>query len=158
MLLPLAAEPAATTPAPDPTPLLQELATLRLENAALRAETAALRVENAALQERIRELEARLGQTSANSSRPPSSDPPRAPARPKAPPSGRKRGGQPGHRGAHRALLPAEQIDEIVAVVPERCRHCGQPFPAPPLAVGPGSGDIRSWSCCRWRCGSPSTR
>ncbi len=85
-----------------------------------------------ALQERIRELEARLGQTSANSSRPPSSDPPQAPPRPKAPPSGRKRGGQPGHRGACRALLPVEQVDEIVAVVPERCRHCARPFPETP--------------------------
>src|SRR5215213_2784653 len=83
-----------------------------------------------ALQERIRELEARLGQTSANSSRPPSSDPPEAPARPKAPPSGRKRGGQPGHRGVHRALLPVEQVDVVVLVVPEACRHCQQPLPA----------------------------
>jgi transposase len=79
--------------------------------------------------ERIRELEARLGQHSANSSWPPSADPPHAPVRPKAPPSGRKRGGQPGHRGAFRRLLPVEQMDDVVAVVPERCRHCGQPFP-----------------------------
>src|SRR3954464_12716688 len=84
-----------------------------------------------ALQERVRELEARLGQTSANSSRPPSSDPPQAPPRPKAPPSGRRRGGQPGHRGTFRALLPVEQVDEVVVVVPEDCRHCGQPLPAP---------------------------
>src|SRR5262249_8987247 len=83
------------------------------------------------LQERIRELEARLGQTSANSSRPPSSDSAQAPARTKAPPSGRKRGGQPGHRGTYRALLPVEQVDEVVAVVPEICQHCGQPFPEP---------------------------
>src|SRR5215213_9079229 len=83
------------------------------------------------LQGRIYELEARLGQTSANSSRPPSSDPPQTPARPKAPSSGRKRGGQPGHRGACRALLPVEQVDEVVAVVPEVCRHCGQPLPQP---------------------------
>src|SRR3954471_23384539 len=81
------------------------------------------------LQARVCELDARLGQTSANSSRPPSSDPPQAPVRPKAPPSGRKRGGQPGHRGACRGLLPVEQVDEIVPVVPERCRHCEQPFP-----------------------------
>jgi transposase len=98
------------------------LATLRLENAALRA-------QNAVLQERIRELEARLAQDSSNSSRPPSSDLPQAPARPKAPPSGRKRGGQVGHRGACRGLLPVEQVDEIVPVVPEHCRHCQQPFP-----------------------------
>jgi len=38
MLLPLAAEPAAKTSAPDPAPLLEELATLRRQNAALRAQ------------------------------------------------------------------------------------------------------------------------
>src|ERR687885_2225577 len=118
--------------APDHAPLLEQLATLWRENAALWAENAALRVENAALQDRIRKLEARLGQTSANSSRPPSSDPPEAPARPKASPFGRKRGGQPGHRGVYRALLPVEQVDEVVAVVPDRCRHCQQAFPESP--------------------------
>lgn len=84
-----------------------------------------------ALQARIRDLEAQLGQNSSNSSRPPSTDSPQAPPRPEAPPSGRSRGGQPGHRGAFRALLPVEQVDELVAVVPERCRHCQQPFPEP---------------------------
>ena len=122
--LPLAADHWGTVPAPDPAPLLEQLATLRRENAVLRA-------ENAVLLQRVRELEARLGQDSSNSSRPPSSDPPKAPARLKAPPSGRKRGGQPGHRWAFRALLPDEQVDEIVAVAPERCRHCEQPFPEP---------------------------
>src|SRR3954453_6056903 len=81
-----------------------------------------------ALQARIRELEARLGQTSANSSRPPSSDPPQAPAKRRPSPSGRRRGGQPGHRGAFRALLPVEQVDKVVAVVPEGCRHWQHPF------------------------------
>jgi transposase len=84
-----------------------------------------------ALQARIHELEAQLAQNSSNTSRPPSADPLRTPPRPKAPPSGRKRGGQPGHRGTCRALLPVEQVDEIVAVVPERCGYCGQPFPGP---------------------------
>src|SRR5262249_53760334 len=118
---PLAPEVWATLPAPEPA-LLEQVATLQLENAGLRA-------ENAVLRARVRELEARLGPNSANSSRPPSADPPQAPVRPKAPPSGRKRGGQPGHRGACRGLLPVEQVDEVVAVVPERCRHCGQPIP-----------------------------
>src|SRR5689334_21400244 len=77
MLLPRVADPAVTARSPDPAPPAAELATLRRENAALRTENAALRVENGALHERIRELEARQGQTSANSSRPPSSDPPR---------------------------------------------------------------------------------
>lgn len=82
MLLPPAAEPAATTPAPDLAPLLEELATLRLENAALR-------LENAVLQERIRAVEARLAQTSANSSCPPSSDLPHVPRKRRPRPSGR---------------------------------------------------------------------
>jgi transposase len=112
----------AAVPMAEPASLLEPMATLQRENAALRA-------ENAALRERIRELEGQLGQTSANSSRPPSSHRPQAPARPKAPPSGRTRGGQPGHRGAFRALLPVEQVDEGVVVVPERCRHCQQPLP-----------------------------
>jgi transposase len=119
---PLAPELWATLSAPEPAPLVEQLAILRLENATLRA-------ENAVLQQRIHELEVRLGQTSSNSSRPPSSDPPYVPPQRRAAPSGRKRGGQPGHRGAYRALLPVEQMDEIVAVVPERCRQCGQPFP-----------------------------
>jgi hypothetical protein len=41
MVLPLAAELAATPRPPDPGPLLERLATLRLENATLRAENAA---------------------------------------------------------------------------------------------------------------------
>src|ERR1044072_3126598 len=120
-MLPPVPEPLAPPPALCPAPLLEELATLRLDNAVLRA-------ENAALHARIRELEARLGQNSSNSSRPPSADQPPAPGLAKAPPNGRKRGGQPGHRGTFRALLPVEQVDEVVAVVPERCRHCQQPF------------------------------
>src|SRR5262245_50085517 len=82
-----------------------------------------------ALQARIRELEARIGQNSTNSSCPPSSAPPHVPPKRRTVSSGRKRGGQPGHRGAFRALLPIEHVDEVVTVVPEGCRHCGQPFP-----------------------------
>src|SRR5436190_18232919 len=128
-MLPRAPDRWATAPAPDLAALLEQVAPLRQENAALRMENAALRAENAVLHERVRELEARLGQTSANSSRPPSSDPPEAPVRPKAPPSGRRRGAQRGHPGTYRALLPVEQVDEVVVVVPEACRHCQQPFP-----------------------------
>ena len=95
---------------------------LERENAALRAKnqeqqalidahqrTVALlaqRVEQ--LEARLRELEAKLGRRSGNSSRPPSSDPPGAP--PPAPPkrTGRKRGGQPGHEKHSRELVPPE--------------------------------------------------
>ncbi len=77
------------------------------------------------LEARIRELEARLGQNSTNSSKPPSSDPPGVVRREKKP-TGRKRGGQPGHRGHHRKRLPPERVDEVVVHRPEACRHCGQ--------------------------------
>ncbi len=74
----------------------------------------------ATLQARVTELERRLGQNSQNSSRPPSSDAP-AGARPaKRPPSGRRPGGQPGHEGHQRMLLPADQVDAIVPVTPRR--------------------------------------
>ena len=120
----------ATLPTPDPAPLLEQLAALRRENAALRA-------ENAVLQARLRELEARLRQDSSNSSRPPSSDPPQTSRKRLAAPSGRRRGGQPGHRGANRVLLPVEQVDEVVVVVPESCGHCGQSLGSP---EGPAPG------------------
>src|SRR6266516_4386661 len=96
----------------------------------LQAQAVAFRTENAALQERIRELEARLGQDSSNSSRPPSSDPPQATRQRQASLTGRKRGGQPGHPGAFRSLLPVEQVDEVVVVVPGHCRHCQHPLPS----------------------------
>src|SRR5919107_278571 len=101
-------------------------AALPMPEPALLLEHAALRAENAVLQARICELEARQGQDSSNSSRPPSSDPPHVPPKRRALPSGRKRGGQSGHRGTYRALLPVEQVDEVVVVVPEACRHCQQ--------------------------------
>src|SRR5215218_3898862 len=78
----------------------------------------------AELRERVHELEARLGQNSTNSSKPPSSDGPGV-VRPGKKPKGRKRGGQHGHRGHHRMLLPPERIDEVVQRTPESCGHCG---------------------------------
>ncbi len=73
---------------------------------------------------RIAELEARLGQNSRNSSRPPSADPPGT-QRPSKQPSGLKPGGQPGHKGAKRELLPPEKVSIVVPVAPEACAKCG---------------------------------
>ena len=85
---------------------------------------AALQAQNVKLQARVAELEARLGQNSQNSSRPPSSDPPTV-ARASRAPSGRKPGGQPGHEGHQRMVLPEDQVDTFVPVKPRRCRRCG---------------------------------
>jgi transposase len=80
------------------------------------------------LQSRVQELEARLGQNSTNSSRPPSSDPPETLPRPPAAPSRRRRGGQPGHPPHQRALVPVEQVDQVVAHWPAHCRGCQAPL------------------------------
>ena len=76
--------------------------------------------------ERIGQLERRLNRNSRNSSAPPSSDPPNRPKRGKDP-SGRKRGGQPGHEGRGRDLLPACAVDEVIEHWPARC-GCGHVF------------------------------
>lgn len=91
---------------------------------AVRAAILGLEATVALLQERVRELEARLGLNSTNSSKPPSSDPPGV-VRPAKKPTGKKRGGQKGHPGHHRKRIAADRVDEIVEHLPEACSHCG---------------------------------
>src|SRR3989442_15813112 len=100
------------------------------EVVALRADNAALRVENARLVARVEELEARLAQTSANSSRPPSYDPPGAPRPPRPPPSGRARGGQPGHTAHVRLLVPGDEVAQVIEHYPAASGRCGGPLTA----------------------------
>jgi transposase len=85
----------------------------------------AVRVVVLELLQRVAQLEARLNQTSRNSSKPPSSDPPQAKPRAAKEPTGRKPGGQPGHEGHGRKLKPESEVDQIIDVRPERCRECG---------------------------------
>src|SRR5512135_1462018 len=87
------------------------------------------------LETRVRDLEARLGLNSTNSSKPPSSDPIGMKRKPPAPPTGRQRGGQPGHTKAQRALVPPEKVRQTTDCKPAACRRCHQPLqgddPAP---------------------------
>jgi transposase len=98
----------------------------------------------AELQARIAELEKKLSllierrdDNSSNSNHPPSSDSPAARAeknarkRAKKDPK-RKRGGQPGHRGAMRALVPPEEVDAIEDFFPDHCLHCAAELPRKP--------------------------
>jgi transposase len=78
-------------------------------------------------EERIAELERRLNRNSRNSSRPPSQDPPGAAPRRGEDRSGRNPGGQPGHEGKGRPLLPAWAVDEFVDHWPNAC-GCGHVF------------------------------
>jgi transposase len=83
---------------------------------------------NQRLEARVAELERRLNRSSRNSSLPPSQDPPSAPPRRGGKRSERGRGGQPGHEGRHRRLLPLERVDEVVEYWPGRCRSCARVF------------------------------
>ena len=74
------------------------------------------------LEQRIATLEEKANKNSTNSSKPPSSDPPSVKRRPPAPPSGKKRGGQPGHRRRVRALVPPEQLRQVIKCKPQECR------------------------------------
>jgi transposase len=76
---------------------------------------------------RIAELEAKLGQSSRNSSKPPSSDGPGAMPR-TGKPTGKKRGGQPGHDPSRRDLLPPEQVDRVEDHWPTDCSDCKAPL------------------------------
>src|SRR4051812_49812757 len=71
-----------------------------------------------------RDLKARLGLNSTNSSKPPSTDPPTRKRKPPLPPSGRKRGGQPGHRRHDRPLVPPDHVDEVIECRPSHCAAC----------------------------------
>ena len=93
---------------------------------------ATMQVHIEGLEVRIHELEARVGQHSQNSSRPPSSDPPsfKRPQRPSSS-GGRKRGGQPGHRGHHRIEYAEAEVDEVVELHPSGCEKCGAQLEGP---------------------------
>jgi transposase len=98
--------------------------------AALEAAVAELQAQVEALQRQEDELRARTRQTSRNSSRPPSTDPPNAPPRPHRPPSPRKRGAQPGHQRHERKLLAVEEVDKVVEHRPTQCPLCQESLPA----------------------------
>lgn len=77
---------------------------------------------------RIAALQAELAssrKTPRNSSLPPSSEHPHARPPTRRAASKKTRGGQPGHTKHERALIPAEQCDEVVSLRPQACRRCG---------------------------------
>jgi transposase len=89
----------------------------------------ALEARVAVLEATVQQLQEQLQQDSRTSSRPPSSDPPQAlTKRPKREPTGRRPGGQPGHEGHARGLVPAEEVDVVIPVKPEPCRRCQHPL------------------------------
>ena len=91
----------------------------------------------AELEKKLAALIAELRRNSSNSNLPPSSDSPAAKAEKNARKraakgSSRKRGGQPGHRGARRELIPPERVDDVVDLFPSHCEHCAAKLPPTP--------------------------
>src|SRR6266516_3068011 len=111
----------------DPPPLSAALAA---ENRELRAALAKALAKALA---RIAELEARLGLSSKNSSKPPSSDGlAKPPSRSLRARGRRKPGGQPGHPG--QTLAQVAVADEVVRHEPVACTGCGRALTTAPEA------------------------
>lgn len=89
-----------------------------------------LETEVAELRQLLREATGPARATAVNSSVPPSANPPGA-SRPQTKrPTGGRPGGQLGHEGHSRRLLPAQEVDEVVEHRPPvRCRSCGATLP-----------------------------
>ena len=84
------------------------------------------------LTEQVAKLTEVLGRNSKNSHLPPSSDGPGSGSGTSghaSRKSARKRGGQKGHRGAYRELLPPERVDAFVDLFPEVCLGCACVLP-----------------------------
>jgi len=87
------------------------------------------------LQARVAELERKIAfltKDSSNSSKPPSSDGPAAKpnARPPKKSKKRKRGGQPGHKGKNRDLVPIDEVDVVEEILPAVCECCHEALTA----------------------------
>jgi transposase len=91
----------------------------------LEAELAALRADYESLKGQFARLQAQLAQTSRNSHMPPSSDRAGAKRRKKKRVGKRRPGGQPGHGGRARELLPLDAVDQTVPCRPASCGECG---------------------------------
>lgn len=120
--------------------LQREIERLRQENEELRRQAAERDKQLSEAEQQIAELERQLAlrkRNSTNSSKPPSSDglagEPRRRGRKRK--SKRKPGGQPGHAGRHRTLVPTAEVSAIEVMLPQQCQHCGEDLPQDPSQV-----------------------
>lgn len=83
--------------------------------------------------EKLKRKIAQLKKNSTDSSKPPSSDNPQdknqKPKTDNDRHKKRKPGGQPGHKGSMRELIPVEEADEVLHYYPEKCENCGKALP-----------------------------
>ena len=112
---------------------------LQARNRELEAIIVAKDARIAQLEEQVTDLSGRVAtlielqkQNSSNSNKPPSSDPPGGKSKDREKrkkKSGRKRGGQPGHKGHHRTLVPESEVTDFVDFYPPECESCWEPLP-----------------------------
>jgi transposase len=128
--------------------------------AARDARIADLEERVATLTKQVAEMLEKAGRNSRNSHLPPSSDPPGTRAG-KGKGSTRKRGGQPGHGGARRVLLPPEQVDETINLFPQECENCWEALPEVPdssatryqqTELPPVKPHTKEWRCNEVSC------
>ncbi len=117
-----------------------EIERLRRDNERLRQENAEQAKQIAEAEQHIADLERQLAlrqQNSTTSSKPPSSDglAGRQRERGRRRKSRRKPGGQVGHPGHCRPLVPPERVNQVVEVFPETCRQCHHTLPLGGRAV-----------------------
>ena len=141
-----------------------ELAARDARIAVLEGQVATLTAHVAALTKQVADLKEKLGRNSRNSHLPPSSDGPGmrgASGQGKGQPGTRKRGGQPGHGGSRRKLLPPEQVDEVVDLYPADCDGCARELPEVPdtcanryqqTEVPPIKPHTKEWRCHEVTC------
>jgi transposase len=110
----------------------QRIAELEAENAALKARTAELEKKVEDLTKLVLTLKEQLDRNSSNSNKPPSSDTPAQKAERRGKGTGGKRGGQTGHSGSTRELVPPEQVNEFQPLFPAECENCWSPLPQVP--------------------------
>ena len=93
--------------------------------------TVAKLLEYDAETEKLKRKIAQLEKNSTNSSKPPSSDNPQDKNQQPNTDNKEKRkpGGQPGHKGSMRELIPVEEVDNLVHYYPEKCNNCGKALP-----------------------------
>jgi transposase len=140
---------------------------LRRELAERERQLAEARKRIADAQKQIADLERQLAlrqQNSTTTSKPPSSDglAGRPRQRGRRLKSRRKPGGQPGHPGLSRPLVPAERVTAIIDLVPDACRHCqrrlrprddiGDPRRHQVTELPPIEAHITEYRCHRRRC------
>jgi transposase len=120
--------------------LRRENERLLRENEELRRKVAEREKQIGEREKQIADLERQLAlrkRNSTNSSKPPSSDglAGEQRSRGRRHKSKRKPGGQPGHPGRHRGLVPTPEVSAIEVVLPKHCRHCGRNLPPTPHQV-----------------------